>query len=173
MYFFVKLPSKELKPLQNKKGQKNLRYPTKKQPFAKKKDCFFVGYLKLFWPFLFWNGFRPFAKKSGLIFCNLMYSNLNSVSTFNSRETVEVVHTYISSFTLRSTITGKVEFELSKLPRLPFIGSNDNSNGRIFEQYILLEKIVFCCILAWIHPEISGCQQYFLIVWRWNQLRTC
>ena len=66
-----------------------------------------------------------------------MYSNLNSVSTFNSRETVEVVHTYFSSFTLRSTITGEVEFILSKLPRLPFIGSNDkdSSNGRIFEQY--------------------------------------
>ena len=71
-----------------------------------------------------------------------MYSNLDTVSTFNSRETVEVVHTYISSFTLRSTITGKVEFKLSKLPRLTFIGSNDkdDNNGRIFEQYILLEK---------------------------------
>ena len=43
----------ELKPFQNKKGQTNLRYPTKKQPFSLEKDCFFVGYLKFFWPFLF------------------------------------------------------------------------------------------------------------------------
>ena len=46
-----------LKPFQNKKGQKHLRYPTKKKSFSKKKDCFFVGYLRFFWPFLFWNGF--------------------------------------------------------------------------------------------------------------------
>ena len=31
-------------------------------------------------------------------------------------------------------------------------------------------KIVFCCIAAWIQPDIFGCQQDF--VWRWNQLRT-
>ena len=36
-----------LKPLQNKKGQKNLCCPTKKQASSKEKDCFFVGYLKL------------------------------------------------------------------------------------------------------------------------------
>ena len=47
-----------LKSLQNKKGQKNLRYPTKKLSFSKEKDCFIVGYLKLFWPFLFWNEFN-------------------------------------------------------------------------------------------------------------------
>ena len=33
-------------------------------------------------------------------------------------------------------------------------------------------KLVFCCIAAWIQPDISGCQQNFLVVWRWNQLRT-
>ena len=32
--------------------------------------------------------------------------------------------------------------------------------------------IVFYCIVAWIQPDISGCQQDFLVVWRWNQLRT-
>ena len=32
--------------------------------------------------------------------------------------------------------------------------------------------IVLCCIAAWIQPDISGCQQNFLVVWRWNQLRT-
>ena len=42
-----------LKPLQNKKGQKNLGYPRKKQTFYKEKDCFFFGYPKFFWPFLF------------------------------------------------------------------------------------------------------------------------
>ena len=47
-----------LKPLQNKKGQKNLGYPRKKQSFYKEKDCFFLGYPKFFWPFLFWSGFR-------------------------------------------------------------------------------------------------------------------
>ena len=35
-----------VKPLQNKKGQKNLRYPRKKQSFSNEKDCLFVGYLK-------------------------------------------------------------------------------------------------------------------------------
>ena len=33
-----------LKPLQNKKGQKNLGYPRKKQSFYKGKDCFFLRY---------------------------------------------------------------------------------------------------------------------------------
>ena len=46
-----------LKPLQNKKGQKNLGYPRKKQSFYKEKDCFFLGYAKFFWPFLSWSGF--------------------------------------------------------------------------------------------------------------------
>ena len=32
--------------------------------------------------------------------------------------------------------------------------------------------LVFCCIVAWIQPDIFGCQQDFLVVWRWNQLRT-
>ena len=41
-----------LKPFQNKKGQKHLRYPTKKQSFSLEKDCFLVGYLNFFWPFL-------------------------------------------------------------------------------------------------------------------------
>ena len=40
---------KGLKPLQNKKSQKNLRYPTKEQSFSLEKDCFFVGYLNFFW----------------------------------------------------------------------------------------------------------------------------
>ena len=35
--------NKLLKAHQNKKGQKNLRYLTKKQPFSREKDCFFVG----------------------------------------------------------------------------------------------------------------------------------
>ena len=33
-------------------------------------------------------------------------------------------------------------------------------------------RIVFCCIAARIQPNISGCQQDFLVFWRWNQLRT-
>ena len=37
---------------------------------------------------------------------------------------------------------------------------------------ICSSDIVFCCIVAWIQPDISGCQQDFLVVWRWNQLRT-
>ena len=37
-----------LKPLQNKKGQKNYGYPTKKQSFSREKDCFFVGYPNFF-----------------------------------------------------------------------------------------------------------------------------
>ena len=28
--------------------------------------------------------------------------------------------------------------------------------------------MAFCCIVAWIQPDISGCQQDFLVVWRWN-----
>ena len=31
--------------------------------------------------------------------------------------------------------------------------------------------VVICCIVVWIKPDISGCQQDFLVVWRWNQLR--
>ena len=42
-----------LKPFQNKKGKKNLRYPLKKQSFSMEKDCFFVGCLKFFWSVLF------------------------------------------------------------------------------------------------------------------------
>ena len=34
----------QLKSSQNKKGQKNLGYPTKKQSFSLEKDCFFVRY---------------------------------------------------------------------------------------------------------------------------------
>ena len=49
--------SRSLKSLQNKKDQKNLGYPSKKQSFYKKKDCFFVGYPKSFWSFLFWSDF--------------------------------------------------------------------------------------------------------------------
>ena len=37
-----------LKPFQNKKGQKNLRYPKKEQSFSLEKDCFFGGYLNFF-----------------------------------------------------------------------------------------------------------------------------
>ena len=47
-----------LKPLQNKKGQKNLGYPREKQSFYKEKGCFFLGYPKFFCPFLFWSGFN-------------------------------------------------------------------------------------------------------------------
>ena len=32
-----------LKPVQNKKVQKNLQHPTKKQSFSKEKDCFFLS----------------------------------------------------------------------------------------------------------------------------------
>ena len=46
-----------LKPSWNKKGWKVLRYLTKKQSFYKEKDCSFVGYLKIFKPFLFCDGF--------------------------------------------------------------------------------------------------------------------
>ena len=45
--------SKEIKPLQNKKGQKNLGYPRKKQSFYKEKDCFFSGTPKFFGPSYF------------------------------------------------------------------------------------------------------------------------
>ena len=32
--------------------------------------------------------------------------------------------------------------------------------------------IVFCCIVAWIQPDNSGCQQArFSVVWKWIQLR--
>ena len=47
----------------------------------------------------------------------------------------------------------------------------------ILNAFLVLKKyskyvLVFCCIAAWIQPDISGCQQDFLVVWRWNQLRT-
>ena len=34
-----------------------------KQSFSKEKDCFFVGYLKFFWPFLFWSSFNSIQPK--------------------------------------------------------------------------------------------------------------
>ena len=43
-----------------------------------------------------------------------------------------------------------------------------------FKKYFTFKNkwsIVFCCIAAWIQPEISGCQQHFLVVWRWNYFR--
>ena len=45
VFNLMKIP-KRLKPLQNKKGQKYFRFPTKKQSFSRKKTAFF-------WPFLF------------------------------------------------------------------------------------------------------------------------
>ena len=43
----------QLKPLQNKKGQKNVGYPRKKQSFYLEKDCFFLGYPTFFGPSYF------------------------------------------------------------------------------------------------------------------------
>ena len=40
VFNLMKIP-KKLKPLQNKKDQKSLRYPTKKQSFSGKKTAFF------------------------------------------------------------------------------------------------------------------------------------
>ena len=34
--------------------------------------------------------------------------------------------------------------------------------------YCILVSIVFCCIAAWIQPDISVCQKDFLVVWRCN-----
>ena len=34
------------------------------------------------------------------------------------------------------------------------------------------ENVVFCCIVGWFQPKISGCQQDFLVVWRWNHIFT-
>mgnify|MGYP006864099656 CR=1 FL=1 len=42
-----------LKPLQNKKGQKNLGYPRNKQSFYKKNDCFFLSIPNFFGPSYF------------------------------------------------------------------------------------------------------------------------
>ena len=57
-----------LKPLQNKKGQKNLGYLTKKQSFYKEKRLLFCRVPQFFWPFLFWSGFssvnKPLSKIS-------------------------------------------------------------------------------------------------------------
>ena len=42
----------------------------------------------------------------------------------------------------------------------------------LFFLLLIVATIGFCCIVAWIQPDIFGCQQDFLVVWRWNQLRT-
>ena len=42
-----------LKPLQNKKGQKNLGYPRKSSPFVRKKTAFFSGTPNFFGPSYF------------------------------------------------------------------------------------------------------------------------
>ena len=49
--------SVRLKPLQNKKGQNNLGYQTKKQSFYKEKRLLFGQVPQIFWPFLFCSGF--------------------------------------------------------------------------------------------------------------------
>ena len=41
------------KAVSKKKGQKNLRYPTKKQSFYKEKDCFLSGTSNFFGPSYF------------------------------------------------------------------------------------------------------------------------
>ena len=48
------------------KDQNILRYPTKKQSFSLEKDCFFVRYLKFFWPFLFWCAFSNLFEKGSV-----------------------------------------------------------------------------------------------------------
>ena len=58
--------SKFLKPFQNKKGQKKLRYPTKKQSFSKEKTAFLSGISIFFGPSYFettlvFNQFRTFG----------------------------------------------------------------------------------------------------------------
>ena len=53
-----------LKPFQNKKNQKSLKYLPKKQSFSKEKDCSFVQYLKFFWPFLYWSSFTHWLYQS-------------------------------------------------------------------------------------------------------------
>ena len=55
--WFMFLLLRILKPFQNEKDQKNLKYSIKKQ-------AFFVGYLKFFWPFLFWHSFRIFISRN-------------------------------------------------------------------------------------------------------------
>ena len=67
----------KLKPLQNKKDQKNLRYPPKEQSFSLEKDCFFVGYPKYFWPFLFWNGLSKVINRQYFHMKNIHISETN------------------------------------------------------------------------------------------------
>ena len=69
-----------------------------------------------------------------------------------------------------------VEFG-SKLNESEFINTTvqvgEEKSGFTYVSSNCLNKlIVFCCIAAWIQPDISGCQQDFLVVWRWNQLIT-
>ena len=68
-----------LKLLQNKKCQKNLGYPRKKQSFYKEKDCFFLEYPKFFWPFLFWSGFTWYSTDNCL---GLHITYLNDIFCF-------------------------------------------------------------------------------------------
>ena len=69
---------------------------------------------------------------------------------------------------------------LSKFyPNFTYIDFLENSSrldfikSQIFIFVILLctsWRYSFCCIVAWIQPDISGCQQDFLIVWRWKSV---
>ena len=65
---------------------------------------------------------------------------------------------------------------LLDIPSLSNMGLNSLSSTAFIVLQILIctatPSIVFCCIAAWIQPDISGCQQGFLVVSRWNQLRT-
>ena len=75
-------------------------YPTKKQSFHKKKDCFFVGYPKFFWPFLFWSGFSTIywynPAQLQLIreanFVSGILLKCNSLRILNQFQVVSVLH---------------------------------------------------------------------------------
>ena len=63
-----------IKPFQNNKGQKNLRYPAKKQSYSLKTAFLSGTYLTFFWPFLFLNDFR---------WVNYSMENINSLLANN------------------------------------------------------------------------------------------
>ena len=72
---------------------------------------------------------------------------------------------------------GSIHYQLNSISYKPSILRKDwKPKIKLVKYIVSLFKydsvIVFCCIVAWIQPDISGCQQDFLVVWRWNQLRT-
>ena len=131
-----------------------MRYPTKKQSFSLEEDCFFVGYLKIFWPFLFWNGFSfcftstvnyfkvvSILRKKPSNLCSFQWSYLLDFYEWHLNvESHRIILTLILSFFILHSITQKSHKNVPfrKLPRK--IATENCSNWKSQKNLRVLSK---------------------------------